>query len=114
MIREYMAFNDNLANRIRKQLNRHKTLAEKKMFGGLCFLLNGNMCCGIIGNELIIRSTPEEAETLLAKNHTRIFDFSGRPMKGWIYVEASGMKSVRDLEHWLQISLNYVKTLPAK
>jgi TfoX/Sxy family transcriptional regulator of competence genes len=109
-----MAFDSNLAERIRKQLAQQKGLTEKKMFGGIGFLLNGNMCCGVLGAEVIIRLDPEQTDKALTNKHTRIFDFSGRPMKGWIFVGTQAVETESDLKHWLQIGLKYVKSLPTK
>jgi TfoX/Sxy family transcriptional regulator of competence genes len=77
-----MAFDDGLAERIRKRLAGQKGLTEKKMFGGLAFLLNGNMCYGVHRSQLIVRLDPAQTGTALAEPHTRIFDLSGCPMKG--------------------------------
>jgi TfoX/Sxy family transcriptional regulator of competence genes len=109
-----MAFDNNLADRIRKQLAQQKGLTEKRMFGGIGFLLNGNMCCGVLGAEVIIRFDPEQTEKVLTHKHTRIFDFSGRPMKGWIFVGTQAVETESDLKHWLQIGLKYAKSLPSK
>lgn len=109
-----MAFDPVLADRIRHQLARRRNLTEKKMFGGICFLLNGNMCCGVLGRELIIRVKPEEAEAILREKHTRVFDFSGRPSKNMAYVGPKALQKDTDLDRWLQITLKFVKSLPPK
>jgi TfoX/Sxy family transcriptional regulator of competence genes len=109
-----MAFDVQLADRIRKQLAKQKGLTEKKMFGGIGFLLNGNMCCGVIGAEMVIRLDPEQTDKALASKYTRIFDFSGRPMRGWIYVGAQAIETESDLKHWLQIGTKYAGSLPPK
>ena len=109
-----MAFDPILAERIRHQLARRKHHTEKKMFGGICFLLNGNMCCGVLGKELIIRIKPEEAEAILREKHTRVFDFSGRPSKNMVYVGHNALQEDTDLNRWLQITLKFVKSLPPK
>ena len=79
-----MTFDTILADRIRHHFARRKHFTERKMFGGVCFLLNGNMCCGVLGTDLIIRVKPEEAESILRGTHTRIFDFSGRPGRNMV------------------------------
>src|SRR5438552_1295893 len=84
-----MAFDERLADRIRGSLGRRKGLVEKKMFGGVAFLLNGNMCVGVHKSDLIVRLAPEATDAALARAHTRRFDLTGRPMKGWILVEQS-------------------------
>jgi hypothetical protein len=109
-----MAFDIILADRIRRQLGRQTALTEKKMFGGIGFLIKGNMCCGVLGDEVIIRLDPEQAELALREKHTRVFDFSGRPMKGWIFVDAGGVKTANDLKRWVDVALTYCKSLPAR
>lgn len=109
-----MAFDDRLAERIRKQLGKRRGLTEKRMFGGLAFLLNGNMCCGVHGQEMIVRLDPEQTEQALSERHTRIFDLSGRPMKGWLLVEPKGITTEAALAKWIQVGLEYASSLPAK
>ena len=109
-----MAFDDKLAERIRKQLGKRPGLTEKKMFGGLAFLLNGNMCCGVHGQEMIIRLAPEQADDALSEQHTRIFDLTGRPMKGWILVQPEGLTTEAALAKWIQVGVKYASSLPAK
>ena len=109
-----MAFDIILADRIRHHLARRKNFAERKMFGGVCFLLNGNMCCGVLGADLIIRVNPEEAPIILRRKHTRIFDFSGRPSRNMVYVEPKALQKDTDLKRWLQITLKVVNSLPPK
>jgi hypothetical protein len=111
---EQMAFDDKLADRIRKQLGKRRGLTEKKMFGGLAFLLNGNMCCGVHGQEMIVRLDPEQTDEALRERHTRIFDLSGRPMKGWILVQSKGLTTEAALAKWIKIGLKYASSLPAK
>jgi hypothetical protein len=110
-----MAFDEKLAGRIRNQLGKKKGLTEKKMFGGIAFLVNGNMSCGVHGEELIVRLAPDETDTALAKKHTRVFDLSGgRPMKGWILVQPEGLKSDKDLAKWVDTGVAYAVSLPPK
>ena len=109
-----MVFDERLAERIRGSLGKRKGLAEKKMFGGIAFLLNGNMCVGIHKSALIVRLAPEETETALAQPHTKHFDLTGRPMKGWILVEPAGLKTEAKLSRWIQVAAKYVASLPAK
>src|SRR5439155_17714296 len=82
-----MAFDEKLAGRIRLSLGKRKGLKEKKMFGGIAFLLNGNMCCGVHRTEMIVRLAPEATDQALTDRHTRLFDLTGRPMKGWVLVD---------------------------
>ncbi len=109
-----MAFDPILADRIRQYFARNRNFTEKKMFGGICFLLDGNMCCGVLGDELIIRVKPEEGEAILREKHTRVFDFSGRPSKNMMFVGPGALQKDADLERWLQITLKYVQSLPPK
>src|SRR5262245_24551183 len=109
-----MAFDELLAERIRAALGRRKGLAEKRMFGGIAFLLNGNMCVGVHGSELIVRLAPEATEAALAQPHTRRFDLTGRPMNGWILVEQAGVKTDAKLGKWVEIATKYAGALPKK
>lgn len=96
-----MAYDLVLAERIRVELARHVEFTEKKMFGGLSFLVNGKMCCGITGTDLVLRLTPEEVERALLKPHTRPMDFTGKPMKSMVYVSAEGTSSGTALRQWV-------------
>ncbi len=110
-----MAFNDELATRIRKRLGKRPGLTEKRMFGGLAFLLHGNMCCGVHGQEMIVRLDPEDTNRALKQPHTRVFDLSGgRPMKGWILVQPPGLARSDGLAKWVTTSLKYAASLPPK
>ncbi len=109
-----MAFDEKLAERVRRQVRKHSGLSEKKMFGGLAFLLHGNMSCGIHGNELIVRIDPGSTESAPAEPGTRIFDISGRPMKGWLLVGAAELKDETALAKWVRRGLDYAASLPKK
>jgi TfoX N-terminal domain len=109
-----MPFDERLAERIRGSLGRRKGFVEKKMFGGVAFLLNGNMCVGVHKSALIVRLAPEETDAALAQPHTRRFDLTGRPMKGWILVEAAGLKTDAKLSKWVQVAAKYAGALAAK
>jgi len=109
-----MAFDEKLAGRIRKQLGKRRGLTEKQMFGGVAFLLNGNMCCGVHGDEMIVRLDPEETEETLARPHTHLFDLTGRPMKGWILVKPKGLASDAALGRWVGIATQFAGSLPSK
>lgn len=109
-----MAFDEELAARIRGRLARQAGVSEKKMFGGLAFLLNGNMCCGVHKREMIVRLDPGRLAEALAQPHTRIFDLSGRPMKGWILVKPAGVADDKALSGWLRLAVSYAVSLPAK
>lgn len=109
-----MPFDETLAARIRKRLGKRVGLTEKQMFGGLAFLLNGNMCVGIHGNDMIVRLDPGDTETALKDRNVRLFDITGRPMKGWILVGPAGVKTPAALGKWITIGLKHAASLPAK
>ena len=109
-----MAYDEGLAQRIREAVEERPGISEKKMFGGLCFLVAGNMCFGVVGDELMVRVGPEAYERDLARGHAREMDFTGRPMKGMLYVATAGFDSDADLEAWLARGLHFAESLPAK
>lgn len=108
-----MAYNLKLAERIRSQLN-DTQFVEKKMFGGVGYLLNGNLACGVNGDDLIVRVDPEKHSVLLKKPHAKPFALTGRPMKGWLLVEADGCKTEKQLSTWIKEGIEFASTLPAK
>jgi TfoX/Sxy family transcriptional regulator of competence genes len=108
-----MAYDLKLAERIRSQLDGIPFI-EKKMFGGIGFLLNGNMACGVNKDNLIVRIDPEKQNTLLKKPHAKPFDLTGRPMKGWLLVEADGCKTEQQLSSWVKEGIKFASTLPPK
>src|SRR5579862_7251731 len=107
-----MAFSEALAERIRHALARRKNVEEKKMFGGIGFLLNGNMLVGVWKDSLIVRLGPDVDDLALLEPHVREFDITGRPMKGWVLVEAEGVEDDDQLKGWIERALKFVKTLP--
>ncbi len=109
-----MAYDEGFAQRIREQLQEIPSVDEKKMFGGLCFMVSGHMCCGIVEDKLMARIGPVNYESLLKKDHTQKMDFTGKPMKGMIYVEPEGLKSEKELEFWVNKCLEFISTLPPK
>lgn len=109
-----MSFDENLASRVRKLLARHHSVNERKMFGGLCFMVNGHMCCGVIKQNLVIRIGPENYDEALSKPHVRKMDFTGRALKGFIYVDADGYQSDESLKNWIKTGLKFVSSLPPK
>lgn len=109
-----MPFDEPLADRIRRRLGERKGLIEKKMFGGIAFLLDGNMCCGVHKGDMIVRMDPARTEDALARPHTRIFDLTGRPMKGWIVVDGKGLESPDALARWIDTATEYAGALPPK
>ena len=108
-----MAYDLKLAERIRSELD-GIPFVEKKMFGGIGFLLDGNMACGVNKNDLIVRVDPEKHSVLLKKPHAKPFDLTGRPMKGWLVVEADGVKNDKQLSTWVKEGVEFALTLPAK
>lgn len=109
-----MAYDEKLAGRVRRLLSRKPAFSERKMFGGLCFLLRGRMCCGVHGAELIVRVTPADQPAALAKPHVRAFDLTGRPMKGFVIVRPRGFATNSALRGWIAYGMRVTDTLPAK
>jgi TfoX/Sxy family transcriptional regulator of competence genes len=109
-----MAYDEGLGQRVRERLEDRPGISEKKMFGGLCFLASGNMCCGIVGDELMVRVGPSAYADCLAREHAREMDFTGKAMKGMIYVATDGFESDADLDAWLELGLAFAESLPAK
>ena len=109
-----MAFSEELAERIRRRLARRKGIEEKKMFGGIGFLLNGNLLVGVWKDSLIARLGPEGGDEALKEAHVEEFDITGRPMKGWVLVEPEGVTSDDQLKGWLQRAVKFVGKLPVK
>ncbi|MEZ4586627.1 MAG: TfoX/Sxy family protein [Gemmatimonadales bacterium] len=109
-----MAYDERLAERIRAHLAAERGVAEKEMFGGLCFLVNGHMACGIVRDTLMVRVGPEEYERALAREHAREMNFTGRPLRGMVYVAPDGLGRTSQLATWIDRGVGYVRTLPAK
>jgi len=109
-----MSYDETLASRIRLALGPLPGLEVKKMFGGVGFLVNGNMACGVHKNDLIVRVGSARYLEALSRPHTRLFDMTGRPMMGWVMVSPEGFASPTDLEGWVQQGLAFACSLPAK
>jgi TfoX/Sxy family transcriptional regulator of competence genes len=109
-----MAFDENLAARIRKALSRKKDVEEKRMFGGVVFMLRGNMLVGVWKDSLIVRLGDEQAEAALMEPHVKPFDITGKPMKRWAMVKPEGVQNDDQLKEWLQRAVKFVGKLPAK
>jgi TfoX/Sxy family transcriptional regulator of competence genes len=109
-----MAYDDQLAVRVRDLLATRPGYSERKMFGGLCFMLNGHMCCGIVGDELMVRLAPDKYEDALARPHARPMDFTGRPMRGMVYVGTGGIEGDGALAEWVERGAGFAASLPPK
>jgi TfoX/Sxy family transcriptional regulator of competence genes len=109
-----VAYDDTLAERVRDVIGEHPGLREQKMFGGLAFLIDGNMSVGIVGDELMVRVGPDGYEDALGSAHARPMDFTGKPMKGFVYVATPGVKSAAALEQWVDRGLAFAESLPKK
>ena len=108
-----MAFDEKLAERVRKLLQR-PGMVERRMFGGVAFLLNGNMSIGIHGDELIVRVAPDSTQAALKEPGTRVFDITGRPMKGWLLVGGDAIEKPAALSKWVKRGLDFAASLPKK
>jgi TfoX/Sxy family transcriptional regulator of competence genes len=109
-----MAYDLKLAERIRAEVQ-GLPIVEKKMFGGVGFMLNGNMACGILGNDMIARFSPEHHAEFLTRSHVKPFAVTGRsPMKGWLMVEPEGCKTAEQLGAWVKLSVEFAASLPPK
>jgi TfoX/Sxy family transcriptional regulator of competence genes len=104
-----MAYNEKLANRIRERFSELRNIVEKEMMGGLTFMYNGKMCVGIIKDELMCRIDPAFHEEAVEKNGCRTMDFTKRPMIGYVLIDESGMKSKKDFDYWINLSLDFNK-----
>lgn len=109
-----MAYNEHLAERIRRGLSARHDVEEKKMFGGLCFLVKGKMAAGIVKDDLMVRVEGAKYEAALAKPHCRPMDFTGKPLKNFLYVGPEGVDTERDLEEWLHLGIEFVESAPDK
>lgn len=109
-----MAYDRNLAQRIIDVLQGTPALDEKKMFGGVGYLIHGNMAVGVHGNDLIVRVGLEAHADAMRRPHTRPFDMTGRPMSGWLVVEAAGIQDPAVLAEWIQLGVSYAQSLPPK
>lgn len=107
-----MAYDEKLAQRIQKVLETQAPVEAKKMFGGICIMVGGQMCCGVIGDELMVRVGPEQYPDALKRPHVRPMDFTGRPLKGMVYVAPEGVKSNDALRRWVERGLAFVKSAP--
>ncbi len=109
-----MAFDEALADRIRDLLGPRADVTERRMFGGIAFMVAGNMAVGIVGDDLMVRLDPADAERALSEPHTRPMDFTGKPAKNMVFVEAEGTASDPDLAGWVDAGADFATSLPPK
>jgi TfoX/Sxy family transcriptional regulator of competence genes len=109
-----MAYDEGLAERVRDHLVDEHGVTERRMFGGLAFLLQGNMCVGVVKDKLMVRVGRDAYAGLLKQPHARKMDFTGRPMKGFLYVMPAGLESDEDLGRWVEHGKAYASSLPEK
>lgn len=108
-----MPYNAELAGRVQVFLEGWEGITERKMFGGIAFMLQGNMCCGVTNDDLMVRVGADGLEDALAQPHARPMDFTGRPMKGFVFVDAAA-RGDRDLRKWVQRGVVFAQSLPAE
>ena len=109
-----MAYSTELGERIRAILVEQAGVSERKMFGGLCFLINNNMACGVVKDELMVRVDKEMYDEMLMQPHAREMDFTGRPLRGMVYVNTTGIATDEGLATWVQRGVDYAASLPPK
>ncbi len=106
--------NGMLADRVRKVLSEREDVSQRRMFGGVCFMIHGNMCVGTWKGSLIVRLDKKDHDKTLAEPHTKPADITGRVMKGWALLEPAGIDSANDLETWVDRAASYAESLPPK
>ncbi len=109
-----MAYDEGLAQRIRDSLQDQAGVVEKKMFGGIAFMVQGNMSVGVVKEDMCVRCGPVVYEDLLARPHARVMDFTKRPMKGWLFVGPEGYEDDADFNGWVAAGVDFARSLPAK
>jgi len=109
-----MAYNETLADRIRAIVGDGPSLSERKMFGGIAFMLSGNMFCGVTRDDLMVRVGPDRFDEALSSPGARLMDFTGRPSKGMVFVGPEGYATDEQLRGWVEQTLDYARSLPAK
>ena len=109
-----MAYDKDLADRLRQQMSRHSNVVEKNMFGGIAFMLNGHMCVGVIKDDMVARVGPEAYEAALKQPNAREMDFTKKPMKGSVFVDPEGVEDENDLKRWVGLSEAFALSMPPK
>lgn len=108
-----MAYDERIADRIREILVDQPEIEEKQMMGGVAFMVNSKMCVGVIKDEMMARIDPDIYEDVLEKHGCRPMDFTGKQMKGWVFISPEGMDKVKDLEYWIGLALDFNKKAKA-
>ena len=109
-----MAYDKKLEERIQEKLKGTRGLIEKKMFGGVGFMIHGNMACGILKDDLIVRINPDQHDEVMKRPHIKPFDNMGRPMAGWLLVTPEGCKTDKALADWVKMGIDFAKSFPPK
>ena len=109
-----MAYDLELAERVGRLLKGRTRITQRQMFGGVCFLLNGHMCCGVESRRLMVRVGPGQYKAALGKRHARPMDFTGRPLNGFVFVMPEGLRSRAALKRWVDLGIRYAASLPPK
>lgn len=109
-----MVYNEQLAAKARALISSRKGFSEKRMFGGMAYLINGNVCCGVLKDDLVVRVGPDEYGAALAMPHARQMDFTGRKIRGFVYVDPRGWSKTESLGKWVRIGIKYASSLPKK
>ena len=109
-----MTYDEGVVERVRTVLDGQTGISEQRSFGGLSFLLNRNMCCGVLNDELVVRVGPDAYDDAVARSHARPMDFTGRPMRGWVYVAPDGFSEDADLDRSVALGVAFASSLPAK
>jgi hypothetical protein len=109
-----MAFDEELAARVRRHLTRRRRFEERKMFGGLAFMVDGHMACGILEDQLMVRVGPDAYDAVLRLPHAHRMEFTGRPMRGFVMIDRAGLSSSKALGAWIDRGTDYVTSLPPK
>ena len=109
-----MAYDDDLANRVRESLKHTDAVTELRMFGGWGVTIHGNMAVGVMNDDLIVRVGPQSYDDALARPGARPFDFTGRSMTGWVYVEGGALRNGRTLDRWVRSGVEFAESLPPK
>jgi hypothetical protein len=109
-----VAYSEELAERIREVISDRPGVVERKMFGGIAWMVNGNMACGIIGEDLMVRLERDDAQVALTEAHVGPMEFTGRPMRGFIMVETAGIEEAAELGRWIDAGADFAESLPPK